>query len=174
MPSDPVRHSWRLRPAPWAPAGAVRASPQLMALLCNVDADVAEVVRCLNSEPGLAARVLKVPTRRSIASRARSGRSIARCRYWASRPCVASPRPAAWIGCRCRLSVVRSTPPASSPSPSAPHQQPLLQHQHYQQPPPLLATSALARLLPEDRSAAGPSYVEYLCWLHRQIQKRLM
>ena len=53
-------------------------------------------------------------------------------------------------------------------------QQPLLQHQHYQQPPPLLATSALARLLPEDRSAAGPSYVEYLCWLHRQIQKRLM
>lgn len=64
---------------------------------------------------------------------------------------------------------MRSTPPAS-PS-AAPQQQ---YHQQQQQQPPLLATSALARLLPEDRSAAGPSYVEYLCWLHRQIQKRLM
>ena len=33
---------------------------QLMALLCDAEADVADVVRCLNSEPGLAARVLKV------------------------------------------------------------------------------------------------------------------
>ena len=75
-----------------------------------------------------------------------------------------------------RLSV-RSTPAAppsssSSSSSSAPQQH--LAQQQQQQPPALLATSALARLLPEDRSAAGPSYVEYLCWLHRQIQKRLM
>lgn len=60
---------------------------------------------------------------------------------------------------------MRSTPPAS--------QQQQLGVAAAQQPP-LLATSALARLLPEDRSVAGPSYVEYLCWLHRQIQKRLM
>jgi putative nucleotidyltransferase with HDIG domain len=33
---------------------------QLMALLCNADAEMSEVVRCLKSEPGLAARVLKV------------------------------------------------------------------------------------------------------------------
>ncbi len=33
---------------------------QSMALLCDADADAADVVRCLNSEPGLAARVLKV------------------------------------------------------------------------------------------------------------------
>jgi hypothetical protein len=27
--------------------------------------------------------------------------------------------------------------------------------------------------LVEDRGPGGPSYVEHLCWVHRQVQKRL-
>lgn len=33
--------------------------------------------------------------------------------------------------------------------------------------------ASLAARLVEDRGAAGPSYVEHLCWVHRQVQKRL-